>query len=65
MLQVLFFAIIFAIIFGVSHALVGERGQQVTYLIDAVATVLFSAMGLTVRVAPLAVVGAVAYTVGQ
>jgi aerobic C4-dicarboxylate transport protein len=60
-LQVLFFAIIF----GVSLALVGERGQQVTSLIDAVATVLFRAMGLIVRVAPLGVLGAVAYTVGQ
>ncbi len=60
-LQVLFFAIIF----GVSLALVGEKGQQVTSLIDAIASVLFKAMGLIVRVAPLGVLGAVAYTVGQ
>ena len=60
-LQVLFFAIVF----GVSLALVGEKGAQVTSLIDAVATVLFRAMGLIVRLAPLGVLGAVAYTVGQ
>jgi aerobic C4-dicarboxylate transport protein len=61
-LQVLFFAIIF----GISLALVGgEKGEQVTSLIDAVATVLFKAMGLIVRVAPLGVLGAVAYTVGR
>jgi aerobic C4-dicarboxylate transport protein len=61
-LQVLFFAIIF----GISLALVGgEKGAQVTTLIDAVATVLFKAMGLIVRVAPLGVLGAVAYTVGR
>jgi aerobic C4-dicarboxylate transport protein len=60
-LQVLFFAIIF----GVSLALVGEKGEKVTSLIDAVATVLFKAMGLIVRVAPLGVLGAVAYTVGR
>jgi aerobic C4-dicarboxylate transport protein len=60
-LQVLFFAIIF----GVSLALVGDKGKQVTSLIDAVATVLFKAMGLIVRLAPLGVLGAVAYTVGQ
>src|SRR4030081_2656466 len=61
-LQVLFFAIIF----GVSLALVGgEKGKQVPSLIDAVATVLFKAMGLIVRVAPLGVLGAVAYTVGR
>lgn len=61
-LQVLFFAIIF----GVSLALVGgEKGEKVTSMIDAIATVLFKAMGLIVRVAPLGVLGAVAYTVGK
>ncbi|MBV8836956.1 MAG: dicarboxylate/amino acid:cation symporter [Alphaproteobacteria bacterium] len=61
-LQVLFFAILF----GVALALVGgEKGKQVTTLIDAVATVLFKTMGLIVRVAPLGVLGAVAYTVGR
>ena len=61
-LQVLFFAILF----GISLALVGgEKGERVTSLIDAIATVLFKAMGLIVRVAPLGVLGAVAYTVGR
>jgi aerobic C4-dicarboxylate transport protein len=60
-LQVLFFAILF----GVSLALVGEKAERVTSLIDSVATVLFKAMGLIVRVAPLGVLGAVAYTVGR
>jgi aerobic C4-dicarboxylate transport protein len=61
-LQVLFFAIIF----GVSLALVGgEKGEKVASFIEAVSTVLFRAMGLIVRVAPLGVLGAVAYTVGK
>ena len=61
-LQVLFFAILF----GTSLALVGgEKGEKISSLIDAVSTVLFRAMGLIVRVAPLGVLGAVAYTVGQ
>src|SRR6202163_4507263 len=61
-LQVLFFAILF----GVGLALVGgEKGEKVTSLIDAVATVLFRTMGLIVRVAPLGVIGAVAFTVGK
>jgi aerobic C4-dicarboxylate transport protein len=61
-LQVLFFAILF----GVGLALVGgEKGRQVTVLIDSVGTVLFRMMGLIVRVAPLGVLGAVAYTVGR
>jgi aerobic C4-dicarboxylate transport protein len=60
-LQVLFFAIIF----GVALALVGEPAKQVTSLIDAVSMVLFKAMGLIVKLAPLGVLGAVAYTVGR
>src|SRR5881275_2876635 len=61
-LQVLFFAILF----GVSLALVGgEKGEKIGSMIDAVSTVLFRAMGLIVRVAPLGVLGAVAYTVGR
>jgi aerobic C4-dicarboxylate transport protein len=60
-LQVLFFAILF----GVALSLVGEPGKQVTSLVEAVAKVLFKIMGLIVRVAPLGVLGAVAYTVGR
>ncbi len=60
-LQVLFFAVIF----GVSLALVGERGRPVTEMIETVSTVLFKAMSLIVRVAPLGVLGAIAYTVGR
>jgi aerobic C4-dicarboxylate transport protein len=57
MLQVLFFALIF----GIGLALVGgEKDEKVASLIDAVATVLFKAMGLIVRVAPFGVLGAVA-----
>jgi aerobic C4-dicarboxylate transport protein len=60
-LQVLFFAVLF----GVALALVGEKGEKVTSLIDAVSTVLFRVMGLIVRTAPLGVLGAIAYTVGK
>src|SRR4030081_1968758 len=61
-LQVLFFAILF----GISLALVGgEKGERIGSFIDAVSTVLFRAMGLIVRLAPLGVLGAVAYTVGK
>ena len=60
-LQVLFFAILF----GVSLALVGEPARPVAALVESVSTVLFRAMGLIVRMAPFGVLGAVAYTVGQ
>jgi aerobic C4-dicarboxylate transport protein len=55
----------FAILFGVSLALVGEPARPVATVIDAASTVLFKAMGLIVRLAPLGVLGAVAYTVGR
>ncbi|MGI3778423.1 MAG: C4-dicarboxylate transporter DctA [Janthinobacterium lividum] len=60
-LQVLFFAIVF----GVSLALVGEPAKSVAQGIETIGSVLFRAMGLIVRLAPLGVLGAVAYTVGQ
>lgn len=61
-LQVLFFAVLF----GASLSLVGgEKGRAVTEMIDALSVVLFKAMGLIVRVAPLGVMGAVAYTVAR
>jgi aerobic C4-dicarboxylate transport protein len=61
-LQVLFFAVLF----GVALALVGgEKGERITSFIDAASTVLFRMMGLIVRIAPLGVLGAVAYTVGK
>ena len=61
-LQVLFFAIIF----GVSLALVqGEAKGTVLGMIESLSTVLFKAMGLIVRVAPLGVLGAIAFTVGK
>ncbi len=60
-LQVLFFAIIF----GISTALVGEPVRPLEDLIEMASKVLFRAMGLIVRLAPLGVLGAVAYTVGE
>src|SRR6516164_1386146 len=55
----------FAVLFGVSLALVGDVGAPVTALIERVSTVLFKMMSLIVRLAPLGVLGAVAYTVGR
>jgi aerobic C4-dicarboxylate transport protein len=60
-LQVLFFAIIF----GISLALVGAQARPVVDFVDATSKVLFRAMGLIVRTAPLGVLGAVAFTVGK
>jgi aerobic C4-dicarboxylate transport protein len=55
----------FAVLFGVSLSLVGDVGKPVTAMIERISTVLFKMMGLIVRLAPLGVLGAVGYTVGQ
>jgi len=55
----------FAVLFGISLALVGDVGAPVAALIERVSTVLFKMMSLIVRLAPLGVLGAVAYTVGR
>jgi len=55
----------FAVLFGVSLALVGDVGKPLTTMIERVSTVLFKMMSLIVRLAPFGVLGAVGYTVGQ
>ena len=60
-LQVLFFAVLF----GVALALVGEPAAQVTSLCRSGFQGAVQGYGLLVRVAPLGVLGAVAYTVGK
>src|SRR5262249_21641224 len=60
-LQVLFFAILFA--FGLH--LMGERGKPVIGLINAVSHGLFNVVGIIMRVAPLGAFGAMAFTIGK
>lgn len=61
MIKVLFFAMIF----GVALSLIGEEGRPVSRVIDALTKIFFQIMRLIVRVAPLGVFGAIAYTVGH
>jgi len=57
--------LLFAILFGVALALLGERSKNVVSLIEDVSSVLFKIMGLIIRLAPLGVLGAIAFTVGK
>jgi len=57
--------LLFAILFGVALALLGDRGKNVVSLIEDVSSVLFKIMGLIIRLAPLGVLGAIAFTVGK
>ena len=57
--------LILAVFFGSALSLVGERGAPVAEMIERVTEVLFRIIGFIVRLAPLGVFGAIAYTVGK
>lgn len=57
--------LLFAVLFGCALALVGEKGRAVAGLIDELSLVLFRIMGLIIKLAPLGVLGAIAFTVGK
>jgi aerobic C4-dicarboxylate transport protein len=57
--------LLFAVLFGCALAMLGERGAPVANFIDTLSHVLFKTMGIIIRVAPLGVLGAIAFTVGK
>ncbi|MDR2328287.1 MAG: cation:dicarboxylase symporter family transporter, partial [Comamonas sp.] len=56
---------LFAVLFGCGLTMLGERGAPVSPLIDTLSRVLFKVMGIIIKLAPLGVLGAIAFTVGQ
>ena len=60
-LQVLFFAILFA--FGLQ--MLGERGEPVLRLIDLTSHVFFRIVGIIMKFAPIGAFGAMAFTIGK
>src|SRR6476659_4970959 len=60
-LQVLFFAILFA--FGLQT--LGERGRALLGVIDQASHALFAVVGIIMRVAPIGAFGAMAFTIGK
>ncbi len=57
--------LLIAVAFGAGLSLLGERGKPVTHMIELVTEVLFKIIGFIVRLAPIGVFGAIAYTVGR
>ena len=57
--------LLFAVLFGVALAMLGERGAPVAGFIDTLSHVLFKTMGIIIKFAPLGVLGAIAFTVGK
>ncbi|SDN06468.1 aerobic C4-dicarboxylate transport protein [Methylobacterium phyllostachyos] len=57
--------LILAILFGAGLTLLGERGRPLADGLERITEVLFKIVGFIVRLAPLGVLGAVAFTVGR
>jgi aerobic C4-dicarboxylate transport protein len=57
--------LLFSIIFGCALSVVGERGKLILEFVERGGVVLFKAMMFIVRLAPLGVLGAIAFTVGK
>ena len=57
--------LLFSVIFGCALSLIGEKAQPVATLIDSLATAFFKCMSFIIKLAPLGVFGAIAFTVGK
>jgi len=57
--------LLFAVLFGCGIAMVGDKGTPVLHVIDSLGQVLFKTMGIIIKLAPLGVLGAIAFTVGK
>ena len=60
-LQVLFVAVLF----GLSLAMVGEKGRPVLNLLEALTTPVFRLVHMLMRAAPIGAFGAIAFTIGK
>ena len=57
--------ILFATFLGVALAAVGEPGKPLTTVLDSLATAMFKIVGYVIRLAPLGVLGFIAYDVAH
>ncbi len=57
--------LLISIVFGAGLALLGDYGQPLAHSIERITNVLFKIIGFIVKLAPLGVLGAIAFTVGK
>jgi len=57
--------LLFAVLFGCALTLLGERGKPLAAVVDLTGQVMFKIMGILIKLAPLGVLGAIAFTVGK
>jgi aerobic C4-dicarboxylate transport protein len=60
-LQVLFFAVLF----GISLAMVGDRAKPVVNFLHALSAPIFTLVGILMKAAPIGAFGAMAFTIGR
>lgn len=60
-LQVLFFSVLF----GISLAMVGEKGEPVVNFLHALTTPIFRLVAILMKAAPIGAFGAMAFTIGK
>ncbi|MFT4069478.1 C4-dicarboxylate transporter DctA [Paraburkholderia sp.] len=56
--------LVFSVLFGSALSLLGKRAQRVSGLIDELSQVFFRVMSFIIKLAPLGVLGAIAFTTG-
>jgi aerobic C4-dicarboxylate transport protein len=56
--------LVFSVLFGSALSLLGGKAQKVSSLIDELAQVFFRVMSFIIKLAPLGVLGAIAFTTG-
>ncbi|HYD31782.1 MAG TPA: dicarboxylate/amino acid:cation symporter [Azospirillaceae bacterium] len=61
MLQIL----VFAVLFGVALAAMGDKGKPVEDFFERISHALFGVIGIVMKVAPLGAFGAMAFTIGK
>lgn len=57
--------LVFAVLFGSALSLLGDKAQRVNGLIEELSHVFFRIIGFIIKLAPLGVLGAIAFTTGK
>ncbi|HEY0794087.1 MAG TPA: C4-dicarboxylate transporter DctA [Chthoniobacterales bacterium] len=57
--------LVFAILIGTALSLLGEQGRWGLTAVDSIAKILFKVIGLIINLAPVGVLGAIAFTTGK
>jgi aerobic C4-dicarboxylate transport protein len=57
--------LLIAILVGFSLSILGEKGRPILQLIDQLSAVIFTVIGIVMKVAPIGAFGAMAFTIGE